>query len=84
MTRLPETTPKTTQFDRILRRFATNAAGLARLLGREPSHVYRWGYPSSRGGTGGVIPAKGLRELVALARLQGVLLTSDDLDPREK
>lgn len=71
-----------TQFERILSRFNMNAAELARLLNEEASHVYRWNYPPERGGTAGVIPRRALTKIIELSRLYGVLLTSDDLDPR--
>lgn len=44
--------------------------------------IYRWNYPASRGGSDGVIPHNIWPGILAAAREQGILLTSEDLDPR--
>lgn len=69
------------QAKRVIEKFGGEPV-VARLLGLAPSTVYRWTYPVSKRGTGGVIPAKSLIELLRLARPLGVLITSEDLDPR--
>lgn len=74
-----------TQAHRIIAKFGGPRA-LARLLGYDASQVYRWTYRKDRysNGTNGVIPEKALRRILKLARVHGVLLTQDDLDPRVK
>ena len=47
---------------------------------RHPSVIYRWTYPKgSRCGTGGVIPTSALQDVFAAARLEGLVLTPEDL-----
>lgn len=72
------------QSARIIAKFG-GAHTLANQIGYDPSQVFRWRYPEAphpKRGTGGVIPARALRRILALARLSGVLLTEDDLRPR--
>lgn len=74
------------QAERIIRKFG-GPRRLARVLSaagrhRDPATVYRWTYPKDRGGTGGVIPARSLKEIIHAARVEGVFLTPEDLDPR--
>lgn len=57
------------------------ARNLARLLGKNPSTVYRWDYPKTKGGTDGLIPSSALREVIKLAFLHGILITAEDLYP---
>lgn len=49
---------------------------------RNATAIYKWTYPRSKGGTDGLIPTKALNEILAAARLEGIMLTQDDLDPR--
>lgn len=75
-----------TQAERIVRKFG-GPYRLAKLLSRigkprDIATIYRWMYPKSRGGTGGVIPARSLAELIHVARVEGVFLTASELDPR--
>ena len=77
----------TTQADRVIARFG-NPYRLSRALKRggvirNAPAIYRWTYPRERGGTGGVVPAQMIAPIITAARLDGVLLTQDDLDPRE-
>ena len=53
----------------------------ARLLGVARSTVYRWTWPRSEGGTGGIIPPKMLPGLILAARRDGILLSPQDLYP---
>lgn len=53
-------------------------------VARNPASVYRWTYGKDKGGTGGRIPAGSMDLVLAAARMDGVLLTSEDLDPRRK
>lgn len=48
-----------------------------------PSSIYRWTYPKSKGGTGGVIPTRTLPKLMKAARLVGIFITSEDLYPNK-
>ena len=40
---------------------------VAKMLGCHITRVYRWTYPVERGGTGGFVPPKQQRKLLALA-----------------
>lgn len=73
--------PKT-QAQRVADRFGVTFYGLARIVGRDISCVYRWSYPKNKGGTGGSIPPAMMVKLAAEARRQGVLLQASDFDPR--
>jgi hypothetical protein len=74
------------QAARIIRKFG-NAAKLARALDalgdpakrRDQSAINRWTYPKAKGGTGGVIPSSALPDVLAAARVQGILVTAADL-----
>ena len=45
--------------------------------------IYRWLYPRGKnGGTGGIIPHTALLEVLEAARIEGIIITSEDLDPR--
>lgn len=58
---------------------------VADILGVDVSRVYRWTYPKSRGGTGGLIPAKHQSDLLIAARAKGLSLKpSDFFDFAEK
>lgn len=46
----------------------------ASVTGKHISRVYRWTYPASRGGTGGVIPHADALKLLAHARQEGLAL----------
>ena len=52
---------------RLIRRFGV--AALARWTGRHPSRVHAWAWPTSRGGTGGVVPVR-LRPAIIAAALK--------------
>jgi len=62
----------------VLARFG-GAGPLSRLLGLDRSAVHRWALPKSRGGSGGLVPAKHHLRLLALARAEGVALTAAEL-----
>jgi gamma-butyrobetaine dioxygenase len=49
------------------------------LLGLDRSAVHRWALPKARGGSGGLVPAKHHRRLLALASAEGVTLSAADL-----
>ena len=78
----------TTQASRVLLKFggARRLAAFLRAGGHDvhPITVYKWAYPKERGGTGGVIPSKHLGPVLDAARLEGIILDADDLDPRPR
>lgn len=84
------TPTKTTQAQRVIAKFGGArqlAQALSRLeLGkrRDAANVYRWTYPKSKGGTGGLIPSSAMADVLEAARLDGVLLTAEDIDPRPR
>lgn len=51
---------------------------VAAITGRHISRVYRWTYPVERGGTGGEIPRKEARKILAYARDNGIGLSAED------
>lgn len=75
----------TTQADRIFARFG-GPVGLIQALARAgharaPSSVYRWNMPRAKRGTDGMIPTRALGDVMIAARLEGVVLTENDLYP---
>jgi hypothetical protein len=50
----------------------------ARVTGKHISRVYRWTYPASRGGTGGIIPHNDAIKLLDHARGEKLALTEAD------
>lgn len=84
--------PGRTQAERVFRRFGGGMRlfeSLQRLppgLPR-PTHrkvVYGWAAPRSRGGMGGLVPSRWMPSVLAAARMEGIILTAEDLDPRER
>lgn len=77
------------QAARIIAKFG-NARRLSRVLGdiaeiegnqaiyRSPATVYKWTYPRSRGGTGGLIPTSAVPHVRHAARIDGIYLTTED------
>lgn len=74
------------QAERILKKFggASRLAGLFNSLNirRNLHSIYKWTYPRERGGTNGLIPGSAMQDILQAARLDGILLTPEDLDPR--
>ena len=62
----------------VLARFG-GAGPLAQLLRLDRSAVHRWALPKDRGGSGGLIPARHPRRLLALAAAPGLALSPADL-----
>lgn len=60
----------------ILDRIGYEAA--AAITGKHISRVYRWTYPTDRGGTGGVIPHSDALKLLKHARSKSIHLTEAD------
>jgi len=71
---------KRTQARRIFIKFG-GPRRVAAATGHDPSCVYRWDYPKSKGGTGGIVPLDALRKVRIAARAEGILLTDEDLSP---
>lgn len=44
--------------------------------------IYRWTYPKSVGGTDGLIPTAAWPDIFLAARFDGVVLSSEEMDPR--
>lgn len=57
------------------------AEAAARITGKYVSSVYRWMYPTARGGTGGVIPHAAAVKLLKHARENSIPLRADDFNP---
>jgi hypothetical protein len=51
---------------------------VARVSGADRSRVYRWTYPVERGGTGGVIPTRRARKLLAWATANSIKLSPSE------
>lgn len=76
-----------TQADRVIARFGSPqglkaAFETAGVPGRDLISIYRWRYPRSKGGTDGQIPNAAWDDIHRAARIEGIVLTAEDLDPR--
>lgn len=58
-------------------------AAVAKMLGIHQSRVYRWTYPTDRGGSNGVVPTKQQARLLQIAREQGIDLSPADFFPQD-
>ena len=80
-----------TPAERVIQKFG-NARDVARALSlaadkglidraqvRTPATLYKWTWPTERGGTGGRIPASAVPALRIAGRLVGVLIRTEDL-----
>lgn len=81
-----ETPRPLTQVDRIVLAFG-GVTALRNSLAKAgvtlaPSTVYRWNYPRSKRGRDGIIPLESMKAVLAAARNEGIMLTSEHLDPR--
>ncbi len=81
---IPEKLP--TQAERIFAKFG-NATRLHQYLvaiGRpyNKASIYKWSYPRSKGGTNGWIPTRAWPDILAVARYEGVFISSEEMDPR--
>ena len=61
------------QAARIIKSF-NGASKLARHLNLPAPTVYRWGYPRNRGGTGGLIPAYRIEQIMIIAKKLNIKL----------
>lgn len=50
---------------------------------RNISSIYRWNLPREAGGTGGIVPGQSWPQVHRAARYEGIVLTSEDMDPRK-
>lgn len=78
-------TTHSTQASRVFAKFG-GVPNLLRSLraARKPRHfsvVYKWNAPKSVGGTGGLIPSSAIQDVMVAARLEGILLSDEDLSP---
>lgn len=75
-----------TQAERVAKRFggigALHRAICAHTGFVSRSAVYKWLADKERGGSGGRIPAQAIARVCSAALSEGILLTSEDLDPR--
>lgn len=88
----PQTPPakkpkiKEDQATRILAKFggARRLASALKALGipRDPATIYKWTYPREKGGTGGLIPTAAWPDVLKAARMEGILISPEDMDPR--
>jgi hypothetical protein len=46
---------------------------------RAISAIYRWNLPKEHGGTGGMVPNSAVPAILAAAKLDGLVVTADDL-----
>lgn len=67
-----------TPANRVIKAFG-GCRPLARRLGLNHSWVVRWRKPDFEGGTGGLIPSRHHREILAAAREDGIRLKPADL-----
>ena len=56
---------------------------VAGMLAMSTQAVYKWMWPKSKGGTGGLIPAQKQIQLIVAARQRGIMLTKDDFFPKD-
>lgn len=79
----PETSPDTvTPAARMIARFGVE--NIARWTGRHRSRVHAWTWPSNRGGTGGVIPARSRQAIIHGAhRDHGEAVAWAEFEPME-
>lgn len=76
------------QAQRVINKFG-NVEKLAKALAlvghpKDVSSIYRWNLSKETNGTNGLIPSSSIPHVIEAARLEGILLTSEDLDPRSK
>ena len=75
-----------TQAHRIFLKFG-GVVGLCKALEliqrpRQLQAMYRWLYSRDRGGSDGLIPTQAMPDVLLAARYMGIVLSSEDLDPR--
>ena len=75
-----------TQADRVIRRFG-GVGRLTRALkfickDKTRLAIQKWRWPRHKGGSGGIIPGCAIMDVIEAARVAGLVLTPEDLDPR--
>jgi len=56
---------------------------VAGMLAMSTQGVYKWMWPMTKGGTGGLIPHRRQIELMVAAKQRGIILTKDDFFPKD-
>ncbi len=80
---------KRSQAQRVIDKFGSVAHLFHAIKAVDPSacafvsNIYRWTYPNHKFGTNGVIPTRMIPVIVKAARIEGILLTPEDLFPGE-
>ncbi len=78
--------PNSTQAERVIRKFGgvRRLASVLKAIGKpkNPASIYRWTYPQYLGGTGGLIPTAAWPDILAAARADGIVISSEEMDPR--
>ena len=73
------------QAEKILAKFggARRLSELFKAMGRprNPATIYKWTYSREGGGTDGLIPSCAWADVLHAARLEGILIQPDDLNP---
>lgn len=75
------------QAQRVIDKFGGSPEGIKRLargLDCSVHAIYRWTYPTDRGGTGGLVPSRAMQKIVVLAREEGIFLDAEDTDPHPR
>ncbi len=74
------------QAERVLRKFGgpRRLAVLLKMMGRDRNvaTIYKWTYPRDKGGSDGIIPTSAWDDIMAAARFDGIIISSEDIDPR--
>lgn len=79
---MPAPIPTRTQAQRVYDKFGGVPALVDALkdagVERNASSVYRWNMPRSKGGCGGVVPSSAMPDILAAARVCGLVFTPDE------
>lgn len=70
----------------IAKRVITKLGGpraVSGMLAMSTQSIYKWMWPMSKGGTGGLIPVRRQIELMVAAKQRGIILTKDDFFPKD-
>lgn len=86
--RLSDAPIKLNQAERLIARFGSTSILHARLnevgLKINIQAIYKWYWPKSRQGTGGLIPTRAWPYIIKAAILEGIVLGPEDFDPRPR
>ena len=82
-----QTTKYVSQARRVIAKFggATKLSKALTQIGKPKCRVQvsKWDMSIEAGGTGGIIPARAMMDVLEAARYEGIMLSKEDLDPRE-